>query len=511
MRSSSRVAINTLAQYVRTIIVIIVSLWVSRAILGKLGVTDYGVYKIIGGVISLLAFVRQSITSTILRYLSFNIGRNDKKSLRLVFNNSVISIMLLSIGLCMMMLLLTPLVFHYFLNIPSERVEIGKFVYYMMVAGLFVTLMKVPYQSALVARENIVYASLVQIVDVLLKIPIAISLSLVKLDRLGLYTVLIFLLGVINFLLIFVYCYKKYGECRYFNIGQFQRGLFSQMLSFASWNMYGQMGNSVRLQGIALLLNNFFTVAINAAYGLAHQVVGHVATLSISLITAIRPQIIKAGGDGNYNQMFRLAEISCKFSFILMSMIAVPLILYIDTILSIWLKIVPPLASMFCISFIIVELINTATSSMVFINHAVGNIKKFNLWVNTIKFFSIPIVLLVLWIGAQPIYVMLVYILSEIVCGALRLIYIGMDNAYPVRNFVENVLLTGVPPVMVNSIICWILSCYFGGWRFIIVFASSIIITALFTLKLGLKEDERFAIKAMKQRVVNLIFIKNDK
>lgn len=491
MKSSSRVVVNTLAQYVRTVLAIVIVLYTSRVVLANLGVDDFGIYSLVGGVISMLAFVRRNLSRTIQRFLSYNHGSGNKEMVVQIFNNSVCTQLIISLALCALLLLCTPLIFEHLLNIAPERIDAARIVYYLMLVNLFFHMQSAPYEAALIARENIVFSSVVSVIDAILKIPVALSLIYISQNKLEWYSVMMASIVILNFLVYWIYCKRKYDECRHFSFLSFDMKLFREMFSFLGWGVYGTMCLTGRTQGVAILLNRFFSTAINAAYGLGGQVAGQVQFLSSALTTAINPQIIKAEGSGDRQKMFRLAEISCKFSFILMSILAIPAIIYMNEILNIWLKDVPPYTNMFCRMIILSELIDLTTLNLNTANQAIGNVKVYSICINTIKILTLPFAWLVLSMGIEPFGVMIVYVVFESICAITRLVFLKITVNLSIKKYFANVFAGILPVFLVNLLTCIIISKFLIGWYFILGFVVSAIVSISVVWTIGLHNDER--------------------
>ena len=491
MRASTRVAVNTSVQYARTIISVIITLYTSRVVLANLGVEDYGIYSLIGGVVALLAFIQNNLSRTIQRYLSYYQGKGDNLMIVKIFNNSVTTQFAIAIFLCGILALLTNVVFMYLIKISPDRLEAARYVYWLMLGSLFFNLLSTPYLAALIARENMIYSSVVQIIDSVLKIPVALSLIWISANKLEWYSVMSFFIVILNFICYYIYCRRKYDECKHFSFRSFDKRLFKDMLSFMGWGVYGTGCVIGRTQGTAILLNNFFGTAINAAFGISGQVAGQINFLSNSLTTAINPQIIKAEGAGNRQRMFRLSEMSCKFSFLLMSMVTVPAIIYMPTILELWLDNVPQHTSMFCVAILVANQIDLMTLNLNTTNQAIGNVKVYSLCINTIKIMTLPVMLLVLKMGMKPLDVMIVYVIFEVICAVTRVVFLHITVKLSITQYVKNVFVLILPPLMLNIIVCYIVSRYLEGWLFLVTSILSVVVTCTITYLVGLKTDER--------------------
>lgn len=491
MQESSRVVINTTVQYFRSIVSVIITLYTSRIVLYNLGVDDFGIYSLIAGVITMFSFIQSSLAKTTQRYLSYHYGKRNKQIVIEIFNNSVITQLIIALILCGLLVLLSSFVFNKMIVIPLERLDAAKIVYYIMIGSLFCNLLSTPYLATLISRENIIYSSVVQIIDAFLKIPIAISLVYISDNKLEYYSLFCFFLVFFNLLLYYTYCISFYDECKHFSFRSFKISLFKDMFSFAGWNVYSTMCIVGRGQGIAVLLNNFYSTAINAAYSIGNQVSSQIAFLSNSLTTAINPQIMKAEGSGDRYRMIRLSELSCKYSFLLMSMASIPAIIYMPTILSIWLKEVPEHSVMFCRMILLAIQIDLISMNLSSTNQAIGNIRNFVLFIQTAKVVTLPTVYVALRLGGSPFIVMVIYVVFEFLCAVLRVGYLKYDINMSVKHYVKNVVFACLSISFINALICFLISKYLNGWFFLITCFISIIVTMVLILLIGMNPDEK--------------------
>lgn len=491
MRSSSRVVANTLVQYLRTVISVIITLYTSRIVLANLGVDDFGIYSLIGGVVSMLAFIQTNLANTTQRFLSYYRGRGEIEGVIGIFNNSICTQLFIAVILCGLLAICSDAVFTYVVNISPDRLPAARIVYWLMIGSLFINLQSTPYLATLISRENIVYSSIVQIIDSVLKIPVAVSLVWISEDKLEWYSFMLFGIVILNFSLYYLYCTRHYKECGQFRFSSFDKKICKALFSFMGWNVYGTGCIVARTQGTAVLLNNFFGTAINAAYGIANQLSGQLSFVSTSLTTAINPQIIKSEGAGNRQRMFWLAEISCKYAFLLFSIISIPAVIYMPTILELWLKNVPEHTVMFCIFMVISAQIDLSTSNLNTANQAIGNVKPYNLWINTIKALTIVAVFFVLWCGLSPTAAMIGYVSVEALCSIARLLFFRAQYSISIRAYIRNVFLKVLPTMVVNAAVCLYVSQYLPGLLFLVTGCISIIVTSSVTYLFGLKQEER--------------------
>lgn len=496
MKASTRVFVNTIIQYFRTILSVLISLYTSRIVLENLGVSDYGIYSLVGGVVSMLSFISNSLSSTTQRYLSYNYGKGDKFLISKVFNNSVVTQTIISVLLCGLLFILTGPIFNHILNIDAERLTSAKIVYYLMLVTLFLNLQSTPYLATLIARENILYSTIIQIFDALFKIPIAISLYYISQDKLVWYSICCTLLILFNYICYYIYCKKHYEECQHFNFKSFDFSLFKEMFSFMKWMIYSTGCVVGRTQGIAVIINRFYSTAMNAAYGIGLQVSSQMSFLSSALITAIRPQIIKAEGAGDRCRTIRLSEMACKFSFVLMGMVTIPAFLHMNDLLSIWLTNVPEYAVMFCQYTLLALWIDQLTFPLSVANAAIGNVRIYSLWVNTIKLFTVPTVFIALYYGGSVNSVMIIYVTFETICMLSRLVFLKININLKIIQFIKHVVLPLIIPTIATIIICGQISEYLSGLQILLNFCISFIIYGCSFLLLGLINDERSILKS---------------
>ncbi|MCM1139809.1 MAG: MATE family efflux transporter [Muribaculum sp.] len=473
-------------------------------ILENLGVDDYGIYSLVAGVIAMLAFIQNNLSRTIQRFLNYYHGKNDTFMIRGIFINSLIVQFGISFILCFSLYALTDVIFSNLLNIEPDKIYSAKCVYYFMLVSLFFNLVSTPFYATLIAHENIVFSSLVQIIDSALKIPIAVSLFYITGQKLEWYAGLISALTVLNFILYYFYSIKKYPECQNISLDQLKVNwkLLKEMGNFIVWTIYGTFCVVGRTQGIAIILNRFYGTAINAAYGIANQVVGQLSFLSASLTTAINPQIIKSEGANNRERMFRLAETSAKFSLLLISIMLIPVFTYMDTLLSLWLKTVPPHATMFCRMMIIVSLIDWSTQNLNAVNSAVGNVRNYTVIINTITLLTLPAAIAILHWGGNAFDVMIAYAVFTAFSAVSRLVYLHYNVKFPLVRFIRNVIVSAGLIILLNYLVCRIFSMYLDGWWFIASGFSSFLITVILTYKFCLTEEEKIIVDNLKSKFV---------
>ena len=380
MRASNRIIVNTIAQYVRTILNMLLSLISVRLVLNILGVSDYGIYSLVAGVVSLLSFFTNSLVGSTQRFLSIHQGKGDISALKNVFSNSLLLHIIIGFGVLIILECLTPFLFGGFLNIPPDRLDAGTIIYQMVVVMVYISFVAAPYRALLISRENIVYTSIIDVCDGVLKIVLVIGLFYLPGDKLVDYGWIMLGISVFNLMAFAAYSHVKYEECVRPRIRDFNKKYLRELGVFTGWVTYSSLCIALRNQGLAIVLNKLRGTAVNAAYGIGMQIVGMVSFVSTSLGNAIAPQLIAARGADDTQKMLFLAEFQSKFSYLLLAMVGIPTMFAMQPLLELWLGDVPPYTMTFGCMFLSAQIIDMLTSGLGTANRAMGKIGKYIFW-----------------------------------------------------------------------------------------------------------------------------------
>ena len=375
--------------YFRMFISMSISIYTSRIVLHQLGIDDYGVYNVVGGIVSLISFINSSMTGATTRFLSYEQENKDQIRLKKTFGSSLI--IHLIIGFTVILLLET--IGLWFLNnyikIPSESRNIASYIYQFSVFSTFINIIKVPFSAATIAHEKMKIYALIEISLSLLNLATALILILIHKDKLLLYGGMMLLNNLIIFLLYAIYTTQKFQEC-HIKIKTDKR-MFKPMFHFFGWDLYGNLSTVARGQGVNMLLNIFFGVVANTAYGISNQVQSAVGAFSSNIITAVKPQIIKSYASGDIARCTQLIIASSKLICVLLLLISLPLIMEMHDVLYLWLGEVPKYTVWFA-RFTIGFLFFAALSGVVVTGvHATGNIKRPSFINGTLYLLVIPI------------------------------------------------------------------------------------------------------------------------
>lgn len=506
MRASQRVLLNTIAQYTRTIINLLLSLYTVRVVLSSLGVSDYGIYTVIAGVVSMLGFVTNSLVETTQRFISYYQGNEQKETLKRVFNNSLIIHIFLGIVVSILLLCFAPLLFNGFLNIPDNRIDVSKIVYIIVVIILFTTFITSPFRALLVSHENIVYISLVDVLDGLLKVFAVTIMAKSTFDRLLFYSFIMLSIQFFNFFALSTYCYLKYEECTRPSLKKLELRYLKELFNFAGWKIFGTLCIVGRQQGMSIVFNRFLGPTINAGFGIGNQLSGYTNFLSSAIVNAMAPQIVKAEGAGNRERSLWLSNILSKLNFFLMSILGIPMIFEVNRILQIWLNDIPEYSNLFCIAFIIGLLFDSLTIGLTHINNAVGRIKKYMLWMGIPKLMTVAIVYYINARGYSLQYSCLAYIIIESFTSIFRIFLIHNQINLNVGKYCKEVILRSIFPVIMCILVC--ITCrYMIEWeyRFLITFSTSALVYSTCMYYCGFNKSERNIILQLVTNIKNRI------
>ena len=492
---NKRIAKNTLMLYFRMFLTMGVSLYTSRIVLNTLGVEDFGIYNVVGGVVTMFSFLNAAMSSATQRFLSFELGKENYKQLQKVFSMSLnIHVLIASV-----IFVLAETIGLWFLNaklnIPAERMEAANWVYQFSILSFMVTVISVPYNAMIIAYERMNVYAYVSILEVVLKLIIVFMLQWFGYDKLKFYAILVFSISLLIRLVYGIYCNRNFKESRY--VFSWDKSLYTTLMSYAGWNLWGNVAGVMFTQGINILLNIFFGPAINAARGIAYQIRGAVTGFVTNFQMAMNPQIIKSYASGNQNYMHQLIFQGAKYSFFLLLLLSLPILFETPLILKIWLKIVPDYTVIFTRLVLVNILIDCISGPLMTAAQASGKIKVYQSVVGGLLILILPISYLFLKLGYSPQVTLYVSISISIIALFSRLWILRPLVHLSILKFTQFVL---VPILMVSlvAVIPPLLTTYFmnpGILAFFIVSSISVLSVLLSIYSLGLERKERVYMK----------------
>lgn len=391
---------NSMALYVRMIVNVIINLYTSRVILDTLGIEDFGIYNLVGGITAMLTFLNSSMSGATSRFLAFDIGQGDNEKLQKTYSTAIH----IHIRIALVMLAIAETLGLWFVNtqliIPEPRMFAANIVYQVTVISMFIIFVRVPFTASLMAHEDIDIYAYVEIGYTILKLVIVYMLLFVPFDRLITYSGLLLLVNISIFLIYQQIVRHKYKECRYKKTRDKQ--LIKEMLSFSGWDLYGNGCMTIRQQGTNILINRFFGVALNAASGVATQAAGVLNMFAANITTVFRPQIIKSYASKDFAKMQNTLSMGIIILACLIESLLLPLYLDIDSIMEIWLKEVPDYAPDFCKLLLLSNAIGPINSLFVSAIHATGEIKKLSIVGGSLYLASLLITIPTLYLFTRP-------------------------------------------------------------------------------------------------------------
>ncbi|NRT13274.1 polysaccharide biosynthesis protein [Flavobacterium sp. 14A] len=504
--NSKRIAKNTLLLYFRMFITMGVSLYTSRVVLNTLGISDYGVYNVVGGVVAMFSFLNGSLSGATSRFLTFELGTQNKERLNKVFSSALT----VHLGLAIIILVIGETIGLWLLEnklvIAENRMFAARIVYQLSIISCIVAIIHVPSSAAIIAHERMNIYAYVSIVEVGLKLLVVFLLLIGNFDKLILYGVLTLIVTIIITLIYQIYSYRNFSECK-FRIS-LDKEMMMPMLSYSGWDLYGNLSVMVRGQGINILLNTFFGTIINAASGIATQVQNAIAGFADNFLVAVRPQIVKNYASGNIVEMQRLIFNASKFSFLLLFLISFTFIVEIEFVMKLWLVKVPLYAIIFCQLSLLNNLVSIMFRTVMFSIHATGKMKRISFINGTIYIMVLPISYGLLKLGFSPIAPFLINIFLLTIGCASNLITLNLYiPEFSISEFLKKVVMINLIIVVLSSIMPLIIyySMEEGFLRFLIVGFTSVVSIGIATYYIAIDNDMR---KASKSYLLNKISLK---
>lgn len=499
---NKRIAKNTVMLYFRMLLTMLVSLYTSRIILNTLGIEDFGIYTVVGGVVAMFSVLNSSMGAATSRFLIFELGKKDYQQLKKVFNASLIS----HIGIALVVLLLAETIGLWFLTnklvIPEERMSAALWTYQFSILTTMVTLTQVPYNALIIAHERMNVYAYVSVLDVILKLVIVYILTIGNFDKMKLYATLFFLVSLTIAFTYRLYCKKHFAESSL--SFQWDKVLYKKLFSFSIWELYGGFALMGMGQGLNMLLNIYFGPTVNAARGIAYRLKGAIASFGNNFMIAVKPQIVKLYAENKVTQMMKLVFASSKYSFFLTFFISLPLLIETRFVLDLWLKITPDYTVSFCRLVLINNLIWSMRGPIVTSFHAVGKIKVANLVCGSLFYLIIVVSYFCLKMGFPPESVFIVTIVVSILVQMTELLLLKRLIPYSIRSYFREVIWPGFLVMFLSGIIPYLLTIILvpSFIRFLVVGFTCVITIATLVYYIGIDlETRNFVVRKIKTTI----------
>lgn len=503
--ANKRIAKNSLFLTIRMVIVLGITLYTTRVLLKILGIEDYGVYNVVGGFVSMFAFLNTSMSNGIQRFFNYELGKNGIEGANRVYCTAVLIQLILAIVIVILTESFGLWYLHNKMNIPDNRMIAAEWIFQLSILSFIFIIMQAPYTAAVMAHERMDFYAIVNVFDAVLKLGIVFFLPYLRVDQLIMYGILMACISAINLTVYYIYSKRCFAEIRLRNF--FSREQFLSMLSFSGWNLFGSFSSVMKEQGINLVLNFFFGPIVNAARGVAAQVNSGMQSFVTNITIPVRPQVIQSYACGDLARSMSLTYSISKLSCCFLLMMAIPASLEIDYILSIWLgNNVPAHVSLFTIIILGTSIINNLNSATSGIVHATGIMKDYQLWGSLVSISSVPIAYLLLTYYKIPelalISVLVCAMLGHSVCLFVVRNLVGLS----LKDYFRKVVLPILLVFFLSLVLTWFVQMSFtkGFLRFCVVLFAGILSVSIFMyfLAFDIRERKLFV------QIVNSIAIK---
>lgn len=453
--NNKRIAKNTLLLYFRMLFMMVVSLYTSRVILNALGVEDFGIYNVVGGVVAMFTVISGSLSAAISRFITYELGKGDQSKLNKIFSASVTIQLLLSL----IIVVLIESVGVWFLNakmtIPADRMAAANWVLQFSIVTFVINLISVPYNAAIIAHERMSAFAYISILEAVCKLAIAFLIMVSPIDKLVFYAILMCVVSVIVRFTYGHYCKKHFTECIYHF--HWDKDILKKMFGFAGWNFIGATSVVLRDQGGNIVLNIFCGPSVNAARGIANQVNNAISGFVQNFMTAMNPQITKSYAYGDHGYMMTLVFQGARLSFYMLLLLSLPILVNTHYILVVWLKLVPEHAVLFVQLILIFAMSESISNPLVTAMLATGKIRNYQIVVGGLQILNLPISYICLRMGCMPECVLVVAIIISQCCLAARLYMlrglIGMSSLQYLKKVYLNVLVVSLISTLIPAML----------------------------------------------------------
>ena len=495
---NKRIARNSIFLNIRMVFVMCIMLYTTRAILQVLGVEDYGVYTVVCGFVSLFAFLNTSMSNAIQRFYNFELGKNGIEGANCVYCTSLQIQLMLAIIIIVFTETFGLWYLYNKMVIPENRMVAAEWIFHFSLLNLFFVVIQAPYSAAVMAHERMDFFAIVSVIDVLLKLGIVFLIPLLHGDMLILYGILMAVISFIDFIMYFIYCKGNFEEIRYYKHND--KTLFKSMVGFSGWNLFGTFSTVVREQGVNLILNFFYGPIVNAAQGISSQINGGLQNFVSNISTPVRPQVIQSYAQNDIRRTMSLTFTVSRLSCFFLMVMAIPVSLEIDYILSVWLgDNVPSHTNTFTVIILMTSIIsnlNAATSGVV---HATGKMKNYQLLSSITGISSLPLAYVLLCFFDLPELAMLSIFISSIIGHTIGLFVVRSLVGMSLFEYISKVVKP-IVFVLFFSLIIIVPFHYLmneGFLRLIAVIVISLVSISLIVYHFTLEQNERELLNQM--------------
>lgn len=505
--NNKRIAKNTIFLYLRMFLIMGVTLYTSRVILKVLGVEDFGIYNVIGGLLAIFMSISGSLGNASIRFITYSLGNDDEQRQRIVFSSTLVVHLLIAF---LVLILCETIGLYLFFNklvIPEERVIPAFWAYQYTIISLIFVFINLPYVAVITAHEKMDVYAYISIFDVILRLVVVYCLQILAFDKLSTYALLLLIVQVLVQLFYWIYCRKKFPTTRF--VWVWTPGFLKSMFSYSSWIFVGSMAASLYTQGLNILLNMFFGPVINAAQGIAVQVQTAIMRFSENFQKALQPQIILSYAEKEKERLYSLVISGIKFSYFLMLFIALPLIFQVDTVLDWWLGDYPKETPIFVILFIVICLIRNYSGPLMMAVQATSKIKKVELCQCSLLFALVISYFFLKYFSIEPDVVICINVIADFIVLSFRVFVVLQQMHFDILRFMKQVCTPTLVVTILAVIFMYMISSIDMGesvfWKFIIIVLSNLISVIFLTYMFGLNKSERNYVRQVMLNVYHKI------
>lgn len=449
--SNKKIAKNTFFLAVRTLVSLFVSFYTTRVILHALGAIDYGLFNVIYGVVAFFTFIVSSFNDSVQRYIAVALGRKEIKYIQDTVFNSFILYLISAVIFCTILFLVRNLVVENVLHLPIKSLKVAQYLYIISILSIFITIIQTPLNALVLAHEKMSFYAYMSIFDAVSKLLVSYLLVLIPGEKIIVYAGLLFSTSLLVFLIYLNFCYRRF---RYvFFKGNVSSEILKNISIFSFWNVFGNFAYVCRTQGINLLINIFFGVVVNAAYGISVSIINATNSFVQAFSSAIRPQIFKSYGENNIVRFHYLVSMGSKYTFSILFIICCPVIISANHILDLWLTNPPKYSNLFVRGFLISALIDSFSICLISGIQSTGKIKFYQITVGFVVFLSFPITFVFFKMGFAPSSICYSVCFVSLIALPLRLFFISKLTQFDILVYMKTVIF----PCLAFSILTFII------------------------------------------------------
>lgn len=495
--NNKRIAKNTIFLYIRMFLLMVVGLITSRVMLQALGVENFGIQSVVAGFSSMFGILTNSLSTAISRFITVQLGKNNLHKLKAVFSTSLVVQMVMGIILLVTIETIGIWFVSSQMNIPEGRENAALWCLHCAAITMVINLMNVPFNSAIIAHEKMSAFAYMSILETVLKLVICYALFISPFDKLKVYAVLLVVASCLTNFIYFIYCRVKFEECS--TRLRFQKNLFKEIWSFAGWNFFGNTAWMLNTQGVNMLLNIFFDVTVNAARGVANQANAVIEQFVNNFMVALNPQITKSYAAGDPEYAFQLVNKGARFSFYIMLIISMPLIIESKMLLCLWLGTPPDQAAEFFCFTVIATLATVLTKTLIALQNAHGNIRHYQIWITVFGYLPFPLTWFAFLWGLPAIWAYITYFVVYWFLNFVRLYLVNQSTKIPIKAYLVDVIIKCHIVFLVSYIMPFLIHTLLSDSfvRLICVTLFSILSTIVAVYFIGINKEERTMIKAI--------------